>query len=950
MPQSFEKNKSELCIYLLGSFKIRLGTKHLELPTRKAELLLAYLILNPGEHSREKLAALLWGDSSTTDSRNSLRNALALVNKIIGPGLFIADRQTVELNPDYPLWVDAHKFQTQATELLTEPAPNPEQINFDLYQGDLLTDYYDDWIFPFREQYLSLLIKSLLLIMQNLRSQSEYDGAIEYANKVLLFDPANERAHQHLMFCFMAQGNRIAALQQYEICQSVLWEELAVEPTDATVALYEWIRQAPEEIKPFAAQITNLPIPLTSFVGRKQEMADVKQFLSNTRLFTITGTGGSGKTRLAIQVASDLIDAFKDGVWWVDLSSLTDGSLLPQKIAQTLGVKEVASQPLLESLVHFLFPKHLLLMIDNCEQLVSDCAHNVNTLLEACPQLKVITTSREPLNILGEQVWHAPTLSLPDPQSLPPADQTMDYESIRLFVERALAVRSDFVVTEQNAPVISQICLTLDGIPLAIELAAARVRAMTLEEILSRLSDRFQLLKGGNRAALPRHQTLQAAIDWSYDLLSEQERILLRRLAVFAGGWSLQAAEEICSGKGLQTDAILDLLTNLVDKSLVVREDEPKGTSRYRFLETIRQYANQKLMQFKEENETSIRHLNYYADLVDSAQPHLGFFLPDLEILSWLQVLEPEQDNLRMALTISQKMPSTTETGLRMAGMLHWFWLIRSQFTEGRSWLEELLEKGNEVSKSVQAQGYLSAGFLACWQGSFASARGILNQCLELFRSINNRPGTAFSLNGLGFAANGLGDHDLASSLFEECLEIARAIDDKWLISFALHFLAIGNSFQGNLELAHTQFGECIHLIQDGHGNLQGIAFSLFHLGRIARLQGNYPLASQHYTEAIKLFWRLGDRRGIGYSLSGLACLALAQEEPQKAAHLFGVFDSIRSDLGALLEEILQKEYDRAKTVTRELLGEDKYQTAWSAGGKMSLAQTVDNILKEENS
>jgi len=382
----------------------------------------------------------------------------------------------------------------------------------------------------------------------------------------------------------------------------------------------------------------------------------------------------------------------------------------------------------------------------------------------------------------------------------------------------------------------------------------------------------------------------------------------------------------------------------------VVREDDPKGTSRYRFLETIRQYANQKLMQFKEENEYSIRHLNYYADLVDSAQPHLGFFLPDLEILSWLQVLEPEQDNLRMALTISQKMPSNAETGLRMAGMLHWFWLIRSQFTEGRSWLEELLENGNEVSKSVWAQGYLSAGFLACWQGSFESARGNLNQGLELFRSINNKPGTAFSLNGLGFAANGLGDHGLASSLFEECLDLARGIDDKWLISFALHFLAIGNSFQGNLELAHAQFSECIQLIQDGHGNLQGIAFSLFHLGRIARLQGNYPLASQHHTEAIKLFWRLGDRRGIGYSLSGLACLALAEEEPRQASHLFGVVDSIRSDLGALLEEILQNEFDRAKAIARGLLGEEKYQTAYSEGEQMSLEEVVNYVLKEENS
>lgn len=947
MPRSNLVNKTnQLRLYLFGRFQLELDSIPVNLPTQKSKTLIAYLVLNPGMQSREKLASLFWGDSLDTDARNSLRNALALVNKTIGSGLLLADRQTIKLNPEYPLWVDALEFQAQAFNLLGDPMPEEVTINFDLYRNDLLSDLYEDWIIPHREHFRFLFLDSLLRMIQQMRSQSEYGRAIEFANKVLAFDTANERAHQHLMFCYMALGNRNAALQQYERCITTLWEDLAVEPSPATAALADWIKQAADEQKPFAARITNLGLPLTSFIGRKSEMADLKKLLSSTRLITLTGPAGSGKTRLAIQVGTDLLDAYTDGVWWVDLASLMDEALVPQKIAKSLGVEETANQPLLKLIANFLRPKQLVLILDNCEHLVETCGQSITYLLEECSQLSVIATSRETLNIYGEKIWRVPTMSFPDLQSLPPHNQFMEYEAIHLFVDRASAVRSDFLLTEKNAPFVAQICNSLDGIPLAIEIAAAWVRVLSTEQIAARLKDSLKLLSRGNRTMIPRHNTLQASIEWSYDLLSNQERTLFRRLAVFSGGWNLLAAEEICSGESLDKTECLNVITNLIDKSLVNRERGSEVSSRYHFLESIRQYANDTLVQFQEDRELQIRHMNYYVNLVESNSPHLGFFLPDVEMIKGVQILEPEQDNLRKALEFSLKEPSNVELGLRMAGKLHWFWLVLGQFTEGRGWLNQFLAKNDFVSMPIRAQGFLSSGFLACWQGNFAPAQDDLGRSLKLYRDLNDKSGIAFSLHGLGFAANGLGEHAQAKSLFEESLKIAREINDQWLISFALHFLAIGTSFQGDLDRARAMFEESIKVNEKGHGNLQGIAFSLFHLGRIDRLQGNYDLAYARTKAGLAHFWQLGDRRGIGYSLAGLACLAFAQEEMQQAAHLFGVVDAIRNNLGTLMEEILQAEYDHAKAATRQVFNdEEEFQAIYTEGVETTLKQVVQDVL-----
>lgn len=937
---------AQMHIKLLGRFHIEHLAQPVQLSTRKTESLLAYLILHPGHHGREKLAALFWGDSTDTEARNSLRNALAVLNNKLGHDLLLVDRQSVSINSKYPLRVDALEFEAQAVNYLSAPSSNPHHVSIELYHNDLLLDFYDEWIFPLREYYRSLFIKTLLQITQQMRSQSEYEKAIEYANKVITFDPANERAYQQLMFCHTARGDRNAAIIQYEKCKRILAEELGVEPETETSALYEWIKQTPSETYSLEARITNLPIPLTSFIGRRRELSEVNEKLRIARLLTLTGPGGSGKTRLAIKLGTDLIDSFKDGVWWVDLTTLTDKDLVAYSIAKTLGIREIADQTIIESLAHFLHSKHLLLILDNCEHLIEPCAQIAHFLSEHCGQLKILATSREKLNVAGEQTWPVPSLSLPALQMNSLTELLLEFEGVRLFVERARTASSGFALTEQNAASVIQICTRLDGIPLAIELAAARTKLLTPEQIANRLNDRFQLLTNGNRTAPARHQTLQAVMDWSYELLNEKEQKLFRSLAVFSGSWDVETGETICSANGhLKRSEILNLLSNLVDKSLVIQEGAQNGKPRYHMLETIRQYALEALVLSGELYEMQVYHLDYYLELVEAVNAHLGFFLPDQEMLKWLGVLILEHDNMRAAIHFSEAHPVHTGAGLKMAGNLHWYFLVHNCLPEGRDWISKLQANRTATPPDIQAQAYLTSGFLACWQGDFASARPNCEASLRLFEEINDLAGIAFSLHGLGFAANGLGEHAEAGQCFGRCLQIAREIDDKWLISIALHFTAIGTSFQGNYDIARSQFEECIRLMNEGHGTAQGIAFSEFHLGRIARIHGDFASSFSHHATGLDLFMRIRDLRGIGYALFGFACLAHVEETPERAAKLIGAVDSLRENLGSLLESVLQSEYEHTRSAVQAMLGEERFTMLWAEGHSMRLEHIIGFAL-----
>ena len=411
----------------------------------------------------------------------------------------------------------------------------------------------------------------------------------------------------------------------------------------------------------------NLPTSLSSFVGRERELADVQARLAGARLLTLTGVGGCGKTRLALEVARAVLDRYADGVWLVELAELANAALVPQTVAAVFNLREMVGQPITTALATILRGRSLLLVIDNCEHLIDGCAQLVDALLCACPELRVLATSREALGITGEIGWRVPSLPVPDPQQLPPFSELQQNPAVRLFVERAAAVQPQFGLTERNAAAVAQVCQHLDGLPLALELAAARIEALTVDQLAARLDQRFRLLTGGNRTALPRQQTLHATLDWSYDLLSEPEPRLFNRLSVFAGGWTLEAAEAVCAGEGSEPEDVLDLLLRLVRKSLVIAEESGEGAARYRLLETLRQYAHERLMAAGETETVRRRHASYYLMLVDDGEPSMWEQM-------WLRRWLTELDNLRATMRWLNE-SNAVEDAVRLGGRLWPMWV-----------------------------------------------------------------------------------------------------------------------------------------------------------------------------------------------------------------------------------------------------------------------------------
>jgi predicted ATPase/DNA-binding SARP family transcriptional activator len=912
-----------LRIYLLGPLRLEREGKALHLPRRKVESLLAYLLLHPERHPRDQLATLLWGDSSDEQARHSLRTALATLRKELAPDLLLADRDFVQLNPDFPCWVDLRDLFALQTALDTIDG-DLLLARVALWRGELLASLYDDWITQDREFYHTHLLTLCLRATQALRTRSDYARAVEVAQRVLAFDPANEHAHQHLMFCYMASGDRPAALRQYELCERALRDELDAPPMTETTELYRWIKQQSGEDAAPAAKITNLPIPLTSFIGRTQQMTEVKRLLSpllrKTRLLTLTGAGGSGKTRLAIQSATDLIDGFTHGVWWVELAALNAGEQVVSAVAQTLGVREHVGEPLLRSVIDFLGDKQLLLVIDNCEHLIEPAAHLAAELLRRCPNLQLLVTSREALNIAGETILQTPPLGLPVSPQGAPVDALLQIECIRLFVERAGAMQAGFRLTPENAHAVVRICAQLDGIPLAIELAAARVKLLPVAEIAARLTGalgaRFTLLTQGSRAALPRHQTLRAAIDWSYDLLDPAERQLFRQAAVFRGGFTLDALEQVVeigdwrSGiGGLQSPSskLLDLLTQLADKSLVIVE--PHGAqNRYRLLETLREYALEQFATADELKQLQRRHAEYYLAFAERAEPELT----RAEQYEWLNRIETEHHNLRAALDYWVA-TADGEMALRLAAALHTFWETRGYVSEGREWLRKVLTHQASATIATQAWALNAAGFLAFRQSDFAAARPMLEAALALFEQAGESMGVAKALQNLAIVEMRQGDHSAAQQHMEQSLYLCQALNYNSGIARAFNFLGnlawdrgqitiarehyleslrlnqiigdqahiasgyfnIGNTARqlGDFASARTNYAACLTISRAlGHKGLMGVTFR--NLGRVAFEQQAYVEARQYGEEALSILREFGDKSNIGFTLSSLGDVA----------------------------------------------------------------------------
>jgi predicted ATPase/DNA-binding CsgD family transcriptional regulator len=686
----------------------------------------------------------------------------------------------------------------------------------------------------------------------------------------------------------------------------------------------------------------NLPAPLTSFVGRERELAEVKRLLAGTRLLTLVGAGGCGKTRLALQAAREVLEEYADGVWLVDLASLSDPDLVPQAVASALSVSEQPGRSVTESLVRYLRPKVVLLLVDNCEHLVSGCAILADALLRGCPALRILATGQEGLRIGGELAYPVPSLSVPDPDDRPSVNRVMQYEAVRLFAERASFHQPGFSVTDENAAGVAQVCHRLDGMPLAIELAAARVKALTVEQIASRLDDRFRLLTGGSRVALPRHQTLRAAMDWSYDLLSEQERALWRRVSVFAGGCTVEAAESICPGDGMEAADVLDLLMRLVDKSLVLM-DAQAGEARYRLLETVRQYGRDRLWDSGESVNVQDRHLDWYLGLAERAEAELRG--PGQEV--WLERLETERDNLRLALEWSRTRGGGAEAEVRLAGALRWFWFIRGHWSEGRAWLEGALTRRSEAPSPEMARALLGAAMLARFQGHYQQARVLCEDGLAMSRDLGDKENLAWFLIWLGAVELHEGNYAKASALFEESLIPSRDLGDKWLISTALEDLGVVARIQGDLERAESLLGESLALSREV-GDTWSVALALHSLGKVAFRRSDYSEAARFYTESLALSKQVRDRWIADDCLEGLAAVACAEGQRGRASRLLGASDALRETLGYRPLAAEQADHDRCVAAVRAGLGETAFAAAWAEGRTMTLEQAIDDALAAE--
>ncbi len=778
--------------------------------------------------------------------------------------------------------------------------------------------------------------------------------------------------------------------------------------------------------RPSESPSSNLPVPPTSFVGRQQEQEDVLRLLQRpqTRLLTLLGPPGIGKTRLSIQVAGALVGGFSHGVWWVALAALRDAKLVPAAIAATLGVKENAGEPLLATLKNYLVERQLLLVLDNFEQ-VLDAAPLIGELLRGAPEIKMLVSSRAALHVYGEQVFPVPSLPVPDPENLPELTQLNQNEAVRLFVERAQAVRPSFSLDEREAPLVAAICEQLEGMPLALELAAARMRLLSSRAIFTRLQSRLDLLEGGAIDLPARQQTLRGAIAWSYDILAPEEQLIFRRLGVFAGGCTVEAAEAVAgdeqaattNGHGRSAKAYLlnkrrshgaqapglDVaasLEALAGQSLLRVEEGPDGEPRFTMLETIREFAVERLATHDELEAQLRRHAEHYMRLAEQAEPQLTG--PDQQ--KWLVRLDAEHDNIRAALewaddeaadqpdgdfelnpnnqqptTNSQR--SKAEIGLHIAGALWRFWEVHGQVAEGRQRIEAALQHRTGIPAQVLAKAFNGVGNLAFdeddygeaikfheaslklnrelgdsfgiakslsnlgnvahRQGNYALAQTYQEESLALRRELKDWRGIAISLTNLGEIAAEQADYARARVFYEEALALARQMGEQWGTALSLHNLGEVALHQGDYAGAEQLLDEGLQLFRR-LGDKRGCALTLGNLGLLARRQRSYDTGEPIYEECLQLFRDLGSKHGIAVALEGLAAIAGGREQVERAAVLRGAAESVRASIGAPRPPDKRPNYERRSLETRARQDDRIYTRAWNSGRNMTLEEAID--------
>ncbi|MBX3058707.1 MAG: tetratricopeptide repeat protein [Anaerolineae bacterium] len=1016
-------------IRLSGRFEVKLDGRAVTLPSRPAQSLFAYLALSAGTaHRREKLAGLLWPDSSDDNARRNLRQSLWHIRKALGdaaPHYLHSDDMTVTFAA-VNFWLDVALLEKP-----TDASATPEELMavVAVYDGELLPGFYDDWVVWQRERQQTLFERKMEQLLDRLTAVHRWDDLLEWGERWLAFGQSPEAAYRALMIAHAGRGDLARTAAVYRRCVKALAKELGVEPSPQTRALFERLAHSQDAdvlaaaLFPLPHQLTeevgrdsqpqahqpqpkweppdattavhdtltsspvhlavsppptpspqhNLPPQATSFIGREVEVTAVRQQLAHpaTRLLTLTGTGGTGKTRLALQVAAAALPDFADGVWFVPLAAISDPTLVAATIGRQLGLHEVPGIAWEVQLIGYLQDKYLLLVLDNFEQIL-EAAPLLGELAMAATHLKILVTSRTHLRLAGGQEYEVSPLILPNPKQQLTAVQLSQNEAVQLYVERAKAAQAAFALTPENAADVAEICARLDGLPLALELAAARIRLISARQMRKRLNRRLQWLTGGARDAPARQQTLRATLDWSQDLLPTAVKILLRRLAVFVGGCTLGAAEAVANAQG-NLD-VLNGLENLLDHHLL-QQQEVAGEPRFTMLETIREYALEKLAESGETEALWQQHAAFFVALAETAEPKLR----GADQLTWLNRLETEQDNMRATFDWCVA-NGNIELGLRLLNSLRFFWVYRGQWSEGKHWANLLLAEAHEPSTTV-AKGLITSSMLSIGQGDFKNgylsgeeaipllrekeefndlalglyfrritttlelnvdeyARSLLEEALTYARLGGDRWVCAFVLHGLGQLYVITHEPDIKKALgyLAEGLDLIKVIGDRPLWSLILIQIANIQRQLGNYESAGEILNEAVKVASESN-LLETLSMCYGELGHLAIDHGNTDQARQWLTKSLSVPQELGAIGTEIKSLIGFARLFLATGEWRKAGLLFGF--TVKQRPYSASAPITLHEFNRDLDSLRALINPDEFSALLARGEAMSLKEAI---------